>query len=138
MRAVYRVLATSLLGAVVLAVGGVASAANAEKGSTIPKYSVYPGSKVPVKRGTPAQCRAEADAFSRHAKSFLLPYPSDTDIYLVLARVQFNAFVAHRCDTATLRRAVSRRLTAKQLRNVLAFFGFMGDVGRELARPPRH
>ena len=134
----FRVLAVSLLGAVVLAVGGVASGANAEEGSTIPKYSVYPGSKVPVKRGTPAQCRTEADSFSRAAKAFLRPYPSDTDIYRVLARVQFTAFMAHRCDTAILRQAVSRRLTARQLRNVLAFFGFMGEVGRQLAHAPGH
>ena len=87
-----------------------------------------------MKRGTLAQCRAEADSFSRAARAFLRPYPSDTDIYLVLARTQFTAFMAHRCDTAVLRRAVSRRLTVKQLREVLAFFGFMGGVGRELAR----
>ena len=128
-----RVLAISLLGAVVLA-GGVLDDAGADKGLTIPKYSVYPGSKVPVKRGTSAQCRAEADAFSRAAKSFLRPYPSDTDIYRVLARVQFTAFTAHRCDTAILRKAVTRQLTVKQLREVLSFFGFMGDVGRQLAR----
>jgi hypothetical protein len=134
----YRVLAASLLGAVAIVAGGAADHANAGDGVTIPGYSHYPSMTIHVKRGTPAQCRAEADAFSRHAKSFLLPYPSDTDIYLVLARVQFTAFVAHRCKTAILRQAVSRRLTAKQLRNVLAFFGFMGDVGRQLAEAPRH
>ena len=132
----FRVLAVSLLGVVALAGGGVLDDASADKGLTIPKYSVFPGTTVPVKRGTPAQCRAEADSFSRAAKGFLRPYPSDTDIYRVLARVQFIAFMAHRCDTAILRRAVSRRLTVKQLREVLAFFGFMGEVGRELARAP--
>ena len=41
-------------------------------------------------------------------------------------------------DVAILRRAVSRRLTPKQLHNVLGFFGFMGEVGRQLAEaPPR-
>ena len=105
---------------------------------TVPSYSQYPAMTVQVKRGTPAQCRAEADSFSRAAKSFLRPYPSDTDIYRVLARVQFTAFMAHRCDTAILRQAVSSRLTARQLRNVLAFFGFMGEVGRELAKAPGH
>jgi hypothetical protein len=134
---VKRVLAVSLLGAVAFAVVGVPPGARADKGVTIPKYSQYPATTVPAKRGTPAQCRAEADSFSRHAKSFLLPYPSDTDIYRVLARVQFTAFVAHRCDTAILRKAVSRRLTVRQFRNVLAFFGFMGEVGQELARAPR-
>ena len=132
----FRVLAVSLLGAVILA-GGVLDDASADTGATVPKYSVYPGSKVPVKRGTPAQCRTEADSFSRAAKAFLRPYPSDTDIYRVLARVQFTAFMAHRCDTTVLRRAVSRRLTMKQLHEVLAFFGFMGDVGRELAKAPQ-
>ena len=131
-----RLLAGALLGAVVLAVGGLAGGADADNGVTIPKYSLYPAATVPVKRGTPAQCRAEADSFSRAAKGFLRPYPSDTDIYRVLARVQFTAFMAHRCDTAILRQAVSRRLTARQLRNVLAFFGFMGEVGRKLAHAP--
>ena len=130
-----RVFAVSLLGAVLLA-GGVLDHAGADNGATIPRYSVYPGSKVPVKRGTSAQCRAEADSFSRAAKAFLRPYPSDTDIYRVLARVQFTAFTAHRCDTSILRRAVSRQLTVRQLREVLRFFGFMGEVGRELARAP--
>jgi hypothetical protein len=128
---VYRILAASLLAAAVLVGGGLADHADADTGLTVPKYSVFPATKVPVKRGTPAQCRAEADSFSRAAKSFLRPFPSDTDIYRVLARVQFTAFMAHRCDTAILRQAVSRRLTVKQLREVLAFFGFMGEVGRE-------
>jgi hypothetical protein len=135
LRAVYRLLATCLLGAVVLA-GGVASEALADNGVTIPRYSQYPATTIQAKRGTAAQCRTEADSFSRNAKAFLRPYPSDTDIYRVLARVQFTAFVAHRCDTAILRTALSRRLTGKQLREVLAFFGFMGQVGRELARAP--
>ena len=131
-----RVLAVSVLAAAVLAGGGMLDDASADKGLTIPKYSVFPKTKVTLKRGTAAQCRAEADSFSRAAKSFLRPYPSDTDIYRVLARVQFTAFMAHHCDTAVLRRAVSRRLTERQLHEVLAFFGFMGDVGRELAKPP--
>jgi hypothetical protein len=134
---VSRLFVGALLGAVVLVVAGVAGEANADNGVTIPKYSHYPTTTVPVKRGTPAQCRAEADSFSRNAKAFLRPYPSDTDIYRVLARVQFTAFTAHRCDVAILRRAVSRRLTAKQLHNVLGFFGFLGDVGRQLAQAPR-
>jgi hypothetical protein len=134
---VSRLFVGALLGAVVLVVAGVAGEANADNGVTIPKYSHYPTTTVPVKRGPPAQCRAEADSFSRNAKAFLRPYPSDTDIYRVLARVQFTAFTAHRCDVAILRRAVSRRLTAKQLHNVLGFFGFLGDVGRQLAQAPR-
>jgi hypothetical protein len=133
---VFRVVTVALLGAVVVAVGAVG--AGADPGLTVPKYSLYPSSTIPVKRGTPAQCRAEADSFSRNAKGFLRPFPSDPDIYRVIARVQFTAFMAHRCDMAILRQAVSRRLTARQLRNVLAFFGFMGEVGRKLAHAPPH
>jgi hypothetical protein len=132
---VSKLLATCLLGVVVLA-GALASGAGADNGVTIPKYSHYPATTVHVKRGTAAQCRAEADSFSRNAKAFLRPYPSDTDIYRVLARLQFTAFTAQGCNTAILRHAVSRQLTVKQLREVLAFFGFMGQVGRELARAP--
>ena len=128
-------LAAALLGAVAL--GGYVVSADADNGLTIPRYSQYPATTIPMKRGTPAECRAEAESFSRAAKGFLRPYPSDTDIYRVLARVQFTAFMAHRCETAVLRQAVSRRLTVKQLREVLAFFGFMGEVGRELAKAPR-
>ena len=131
----YRVAAAALLGAALLA--GYVGSVNADNGVTIPKYSHFPATTIPMKKGTPAQCRAEADSFSRAAKAFLRPYPSDTDIYRVLARVQFTAFTAHRCDTSILRKAVSRQLTVKQLREVLAFFGFMGDVGRQLAKAPQ-
>jgi hypothetical protein len=131
-----KLVAAALLGAILVATAGPLDDARADDGVTIPRYSQYPSMTIHAKHGTAAQCRAEADGFSRNAKAFLRPYPSDTDIYLVLARVQFSAFTAHRCDIAVLRQAVSRRLTQKQLRNVLAFFGFMGDVGRQLARAP--
>ena len=132
-----RALGAALLGAAVVAVSvGSADAARTDKGLTIPKYSQFPATTVAVKQGTTAQCRAEADSFSRHAEAFLRPYPSDTDIYRVLARVQFTAFTAHGCKTAILRKAISRRLTPKQLREVLTFFGFMGEVGERLARAP--
>lgn len=131
---VSRVVAAALLGALVLVVA--VGSASADKGLTIPRYSQFPATTIPVARGTPVQCRTEADSFSRNAKAFLRPYPSDTDIYRVLARVQFTAFMAHRCEIAVLRKALSRRLTVKQLREVLAFFGFMGEVGRALARSP--
>ena len=91
---------------------------------------------VPVTPGKSAACRAEADAFSRAAKGFLIPYPSDADNYRVLARVQFIAFKAHLCDTAILREAVAQRLTEKQLREVLRFFGFLGGTGESCCRPP--
>jgi hypothetical protein len=133
---VYRALAASLLGALALAGGGFTDDAKADKGLTVPKYNQFPALTIPVKKGTAAQCRTEADSFSRAAKAFLRPYPSDTDIYRVLARVQFTAFMAHRCHTSVLRTALSRQLTVKQLREVLRFFGFMGEVGRQLARSP--
>jgi hypothetical protein len=91
---------------------------------------------VPVTPGKSAACRAEADAFSRAAKGFLIPYPSDADNYRVLARVQFIAFKAHLCDAAILREAVARRLTEKELREVLRFFGFLGETARELLPAP--
>ena len=128
-----RLLASSLLGAALLALGVVAQA-GADNGITIPKYSQYPATTVHAKRGTVVQCRTEAESFSRAAKSFLRLYPSDPDFYRVLARVQFTAFMAHHCDTAILRQVVSHRLTPRQLRNVLAYFGFMRDVGRQLAK----
>jgi hypothetical protein len=133
---VSRSLAGVLLAVVLL--GGCGGDDQSDKVLTIPSDGRFAATKVPVEPGTEVLCRREADSFSRAAKSFLIPYPSDADVYRVLARVQFTAFTAHHCDLAILRKAVSRRLTAKQLREVLAFFGFMGDVGRELANAPQH
>ena len=50
----------------------------------------------------------------------------------MLAQVQFTAFKANLCDTAILREAVARRLTRKELREVLRFFGFLGGTAQEL------
>jgi hypothetical protein len=105
---------------------------------TVPAYGPFPAMTVPVAQGTQEECRAKADAFSRAAEGFLRPFPSDADNYRVLARVQFTAFKAYRCDPSILREALSRRLTVKQLRVVLSFFGFMGETGRELARAPQY
>ena len=127
-----RALVVGLLAVVVLA-AGCGGDDQAEKALTIPSDGRFAATKVPIEPGTEALCRREADSFSRAAESFLIPYPSDADVYRVLARVQFTAFTAHHCDIGILREAVSRRLTAKQLREVLAFFGFLGDVGRQLA-----
>ena len=121
-----------LLAVVVLAGCGDSDGDDKEKQLTVPDYGPFPAMTVPVTQGTPEQCRAEADAFSRAAEGFLRPFPSDADNYRVLARVQFVAFKAHSCDTAILREAVARRLTARQLREVLRFFGFMGETAREL------
>jgi hypothetical protein len=125
--------AVVLLGALVLAgCGGSHGDEQAPQQITIPAYGQFPSMTVPVTQGTAEQCRAEAEAFSRAAEGFLLPFPSDADNYRVLARVQFVAFKAHQCDTDLLREAVARRLTAKEVREVLRFFGFMGDTARVL------
>jgi hypothetical protein len=132
-------LLASLLAAVVLSgCGGSDGDGHVQKALTIPRYGPFPAMTVPVTPGTPATCRAEADAFSRAARAFLRPFPSDADNYRVLARVQFIAFKAHLCNTAILRKALERRLTERQLRVVLGFFGFMGETGRELLSAPEH
>ena len=95
--------AAVLLAVVVLAGCGDSDGDDKEKQLTVPDYGPFPAMTVPVTQGTPEQCRAEADAFSRAAEGFLRPFPSDADNYRVLARVQFVAFKAHSCDTAILR-----------------------------------
>ena len=66
--------------------------------------------------------------------SFLAPFPSDSDTHLVLARLRFLEFKAHRCEVAILRKALSRRATAKQRRIIVErpAFTFLGETGREL------
>jgi hypothetical protein len=53
---------------------------------------------------------------------------------LVVARLQFHEFEAHRCDVAILRKAFSRRATPKQRRAIVGRveFAFLGETGREL------
>ena len=127
------VFAASLLGGLVLA-GCGSSPGDDTTGQalTVPAYGPFPAMTVPVAPGKAADCRREADAFSRAAKGFLIPYPSDADNYRVLARVQFTAFKANLCHTAILREALARRLTKKELREVLRFFGFLGGTAQEL------
>ena len=117
--------------------GGSSGHGNAEKQVTVPAYRGYPAITIPVTSGTPALCRREAQVFSRAAVSFLAPFPSDSDTYLVIARLQFFEFRAHRCDVAILRKALSRRATARQRRVIVARveFGFLGEIGRELTAP---
>ena len=127
------ILAASLLGGVVLAgCGGSHGDDTTGQALTVPAYGPFPAMTVPVAPGRAEECRREADAFSRAAKGFLIPYPSDADNYRVLAQVQFTAFKANLCDTAILREAVARRLTRNELREVLRFFGFLGGTAQEL------
>ena len=114
--------------------GSSSSGGNAEKQITVPAYSGFPAIVIPVTSGTPAQCRREAQVFSRAAVSFLAPFPSNSDVYLELAHLQFLEFEAHRCDVTILRKALSRRATAKQRRIIVGSpaFSFLGETGREL------
>lgn len=114
--------------------GGSSAHGDADNQVTAPAYNGYPAITIPVTSGTPAQCRREAQAFSRNAVSFLAPFPSDSDTFLVIARLQFHEFEAHRCDVAILRKALSRRATAKQRRAIVGRieFAFLGETGREL------
>jgi hypothetical protein len=109
----------------------------AAKQITIPAYNVYPAVTIPVRSGTPARCRRDAEAFSRRAVGFLAPFPSDSDTHLVIARVQFLDFKAHRCDPAILRSEFSRQATRKQRQAIVARseFSFLGETGRELTGP---
>ena len=99
---------------------------------TIPAYGPFPKQTYHVAPGTTKACRREAAAFGRAAEGFLRPFPSDADNYRVLAQVQFTAFKAHLCNTSLLREELSRRLTDEQVREVLRFFGFLGETAREL------
>ena len=125
-----------LLAAVVLGgCGGSSSeSGDAAQHITAPSYNGYPAISIPVKTGTPTRCRHEAQAFSREAVAFLAPFPSDSDTHLVIARLQFLEFKAHRCDLAILRTAFSRRATPKQRRAVVGRieFAFLGETGPKL------
>ena len=74
---------------------------------------------------------------SREAVAFLAPFPSDSDTHLVIARLQFLEFKAHRCDLAILRSEFSRQATRRQRQAVVARgeFSFLGATGRELTAP---
>jgi len=116
---------------------GGSSSGPAEKQITVPAYNVYPAVTIPVRSATSARCRREAEAFSRQAVAFLAPFPSDSDTHLVIARLQFLEFKAHRCDLAILRSEFSRQATRRQRQAVVARgeFSFLGATGRELTAP---
>lgn len=126
----------SLLFVVLLAgCGGSSSAGRAEKQITAPAYNGYPAITIPVETGSPARCRHEADAFSREAVAFLAPFPSDSDTHLVIARLQFLEFRAHRCSLAMLRATFARHASPEQRRTIVGRieFAFLGDTARKLA-----
>jgi hypothetical protein len=107
---------------------------------TIPAYGSFPAVTVPIKKGTPARCRLDAQGFTRDAVAFLRPRPATPpDVYFLGARTAFIDFEAHRCDLAYLRGPLSRRLTAKQRRAIVGHFTFLGETGRELTpKAPRN
>jgi hypothetical protein len=118
--------------------GGSSSGdSDAVKQITAPAYNGYPAITIPVKTGTLARCAHEARIFSREAVAFLAPFPSDSDTHLVVARLQFLEFKAHRCDLDILRHAFSTRATPQQQRTIVGRieFAFLGDIGRELTTP---
>jgi hypothetical protein len=123
-----------LLLVVLLAGCGGSSGSEAANQVTAPAYNGYPAITIPVTTGSTARCRHEADAFSREAVKFLAPYPSDSDTHLVIARVQFYEFTAHRCDLGILRDAFAQHATPAQRRTIVdrIEFMFLGDTGREL------
>jgi len=126
---------TGLLLCVLLLAGcGGSSSGVAEKQITAPAYNGYPAITIPVESGTRARCRHEAEAFSREAVAFLAPFPSDSDTHLVIARLQFLEFKAHRCDLGMLRATFARHATPHQRRTIVERieFAFLGDTGREL------
>ena len=112
--------------------GGASSQGKGEEQLTVPAYGPFPAVTIRVTQGTPARCRSYAQAFSRAAVSFLAPWPSDTDIYFIQARLQFFEFKGHLCDDHILRRALSRRLTVGQRTEVVTRMGFLSEVEREL------
>jgi len=56
------------------------------------------------------------------------------DPHLVIARLQFLEFKAHRCDLGMLRATFARHATPHQRRTIVERieFAFLGDTGREL------
>jgi hypothetical protein len=115
--------------------GGSSHHTKSAKGLTVPAYGTFGGfsaTTITVTQGSPAYCRRDADAFVRNGKLYLRPFPSDADNYLVIARVQFIDFKAHRCNLAILRSALAKQLTPKQRRTVIRSFSFLGPTAARL------
>jgi ABC-type oligopeptide transport system substrate-binding subunit len=128
-------LLTLLLGILVLAGCGDSSGhrkAAEKRQVTVPAYGTFHATTQPVTKGTPARCKLDAAAMTRDAVSFLTPSPTPVDLYFVAARTQFADYQAGSCDVSYLRDALSRRLTPKQRKTLVAGWPFLGKTGREL------
>jgi hypothetical protein len=125
----------ALLLCVLLLAGCGGSSSEDEKQVVAPAYNGYPAITIPVETGTPAKCRHEAEAFSREAVKFLAPFPSDSDTHLVIARLQFLEFKAHRCDLEMLRTTFAQHATPQQRQTIVdrIEFTFLGDAAGKLA-----
>jgi hypothetical protein len=100
---------------------------------TIPGYASFPAVTVPIRKGTPARCRLDAQGFTHNAVRFVAPNPpTPPDVYFLGARNAFIDFEARRCDVAYLRGPLSRRLTPTQRRRLVGRFTFLGETGRKL------
>jgi hypothetical protein len=130
-----------LLAALLLGGCGGSGHGKAAKQLTVPAYAGYPAITIPVRAGAPELCRRDAVAFTRNAVRFIAPSTLGTaleaDEYYFRARLQYFHFKARLCDVAILRRALSRRLTAKQRRELVARFSFLGEAGHEIAKTQR-
>jgi hypothetical protein len=120
---------SSLLGLLLaaLALGGCGSSSGHGKAATqltVPGYGGYPATTESVSGANPGACRQDAQAFTRDAVLFLAhsgpdaAYPAD--LYYISMRGVLVDFQGHRCDTALLGGALSRRLTAKQRDTLVA------------------
>jgi hypothetical protein len=118
-------LSGSLLAA--LALGGCGGSSGHGKGATqltVPAYGGYRATTESVSGASPGSCRRDARAFTGDALLFLAhsgpeaAYPAD--LYYIGMRGVLVDFQAHRCDTALLGGALSRRLTAGQRKALVA------------------
>jgi hypothetical protein len=112
-------LAGSLLAALALGgCGGSSGHGQAAKQLTVPAYGGYAATTESVSGASPGACRRDAGAFTRDALLFLAhsgpeaAYPAD--LYYISMRGVLVDFQGHRCDSALLGGALSRRLTTKQ------------------------
>jgi hypothetical protein len=108
---------------------------------TVPAYGVYSKTTVPgaAAPGTRV-CRVTARTFAGDALMFLAhirphgAYPAD--LYYVIMRGHLASFQAHRCDVTLLGSALTRSLTARQRRALVAALPhtMAGTVGEGLKR----